>query len=116
MIIGVLSILIGLAFLLPGVIETITYWGDPLGMTIGIVGVITSLLMVLTGWAILQQWHYAKEMVIVTAGSWLIFSSIAGSLHFFGAPAILLGLGFPIAMVIMHLRADERAKKQINLP
>lgn len=87
MLLGILSILIGLTFLFPGVIETYAYWGDPLGMTMEIAGIVTSLLMTFSGWAILRNWAYAKLIVIVSAGSWLLFSSVAGSLHFLGIPA-----------------------------
>lgn len=106
MILGILTILIGLAFLFPSVIETIAYWRDPAGMTVGMVGTVISLLLMLTGWAILRQWTSAKRLVIVIAASWLIFSSIAGSLHFLGIPALLAGLVFPIVLVTAYLRAD----------
>ena len=114
MILGILCILIGLTFLFPGVIEAVNYWGDPLGMSIGIVGTANSLLMILTVIAILRGWPRTRLLVIVTAGIGLVFTAIAGSLHFLGWPALLLGLGFPVALLVGYLR-DEQKKNHSTL-
>jgi len=108
MILGILCILIGLAFLFPGLIEAVNYWGDPVGSSIGIVGIANSLLTILAGIAILRGWPRTRPLVIVTAGIGLVFTAIAGSLHFLGWPALLIGTGFPIALLVGYLRSEQK--------
>lgn len=107
MILGVLSILIGLSFLSGALLEIGGYWGRPVGMGIGIAGTLVSLLLVLAGVAILRGWQRAGQLVIAAAGSTMVFTSIAGSLHFMGVPAIAFGMGFPVALVVGYLRGES---------
>ncbi len=105
---GILSILVGLAFLFPGIIELYTYWGVPTGMTVSFAGILNSLLLIFTGGAIFQKWRYTKALAIAAAASWLVFTSTAGSLHFLGKPALLLGTVFPVALLVGYLRESGK--------
>lgn len=108
MTLGILSILVGLAFLFPAIIEVNSYWGDPTGMTVSFAGILNSLLLIVTGWAILQKWRHTKALVIAAAATGLIFTSIGGSLHFLGKPALLLGTVFPVALLVGYLRESGK--------
>lgn len=107
MILVILSILIGLSFLSAALLEVAGHWGNPLGMGIGIAGTVISLLLILAGITILCRWRRSRALVIASAGCTMVFTAIAGSLHFMGTAAVALGIGFPIALLVGYLRGER---------
>lgn len=107
MILAILSILIGLSFLSAALLEIAGRWGNAFDMGIGIVGAAISILLIFAGVGILGRWKRARGVVIVAAGCTMVFTTVAGSLHFMGTVAVALGMGFPIALIVGYLRGQH---------
>jgi predicted transporter len=107
MILAILSILIGLSFLSAALLEIAGHWGSPFDVGIGVAGTVISLMLIFAGIAILRRWRHARQVVITAAGCTMVFTAIAGSLHFMGTVAVALGTRFPIALLVGHLRGER---------
>lgn len=106
--VAVLSILVGVCFLLASLLELAGHWGRPLGVAISLAGILVSALLILAGAALVRRWPRSKALVIAAAGSTMAFTTVAASLHYMGTIATAMGIGIGAALVAFGLRPEAK--------
>lgn len=105
--VAILSIMVGVCFLLAALLELAGHWGRPLGVAISLAGIVVSVLLILAGSGILRGWARSKTLVIAAAGSCMAFTTVAASLHYMGTIAAAMGIGMGVALVAFGLRPGK---------
>jgi hypothetical protein len=113
MILAVLSILVGLLtgfgavqeFIVRGIMDRET---QP--FIIGLIGIVVSVLFIMSGVAMLKKWPSARRLAIVTAILSVLFHVyVALPPHrYVGFPALIIGAGYGLVLLIVTLSSKGK--------
>jgi hypothetical protein len=113
MVIVILNVLIGCALAYGAAQEAVVggiLGGDRVGLIVGCIGTVSSLLLVFSGVASWRQWRRSRELTLVACGLLAAFSIWAAlpPLRFLGVFALLLGAGYPAVVATYLFRGPGR--------
>lgn len=113
MVIVILNVLIGCALAYGAAEEAVVggiLGGDRVGLIVGCIGAITSLLLVFSGLASWRRWRHNRELTLVACGLVAAFSIGAAlpPLRFLGVSALLMGVGYPAVVAAYLFRGRGR--------
>ena len=113
MVIVVLNILVGLMLAYGGAQEAIVsgiLGGDLVGLVVGGLGTLTSILLTFSGVSLWRRWRRSRELTFVACGLVVAFSIWAAlpPLRLMGVGALLLGAVYPTVVAAYLFRSRGR--------
>ncbi|MGH9873999.1 MAG: hypothetical protein ACRD9S_16230 [Pyrinomonadaceae bacterium] len=119
MVIAILNILFGL-LLGFGAVQEIIVMGISRGqvqpLIVGLVGAAVSVLLLISGIAMLRKWPDARRLVIVTAILSILFHLYAAlpPHRNVGPPALIIGVGYGLVLLIITLTSKGKKAAAAN--
>jgi hypothetical protein len=117
MVVVVLNIVVGLLLAFGGAQEVIVrgiLGGERVPFVVGAIGTAVSLLLSLSGVALWRRWRGAPELALVACALVALFCVMAAlpPPRYVGFAALLLGVGYPLAVSIPLAR---RVRRQVSV-
>jgi hypothetical protein len=98
-----LCIAAGILYFLGAIDELSTGWQRPASFGVGLVGLPVSLLMMMTGIAVVTRWRFLRETATIAAGSLLGLTIFGGLMQqVLGGLSIVLGFVVPVWLLVVH--------------
>jgi hypothetical protein len=102
---ALLSLATGILCFLGAIDELSAGWQRPASFGVGLVGLPVSLLMMMTGIAIVTRWRFLRETATIAAGCLLGLTIFGGLMQqVLGGISIVLGLVVPVLLLVVHGR------------
>jgi hypothetical protein len=112
MAIVVLNLVVGLLLAYGGTQEAIVrgiLGGERASFLVGIAGTLVSLLLSISGVALWRGWRRARELTLVACVLVAVFCALAAlPPRYVGIPALLVGVGYPVAVISHLMRGGGR--------
>jgi cytochrome b subunit of formate dehydrogenase len=82
----------------------------------GLVGIVVSVLFIISGVAMWRKWPSARRLAIVTAISSIVFHGYAAlpPHRIMGLPALIIGVGYALVLLVITLSSKGKAEAAIS--